>query len=480
MINKLIEAAQQYNPKLKEDLIRRAYSYADAAHVGQERLNGEPLINHVTATANHLTKIQVDSYTLAAALLHDVIEKSDVTKEDLEEEFGATVAQLVDGVSVIKKMKTTTGRDYQVENLRKLFLATARDVRVVLIRLAEKLHSLQTLEGLPKELRGETLQKAFDIYAPLADRVGVFHFKWQIEDLAFKHANPEMYEKIDRYYKEHREAREQHTAEMINQLKKILATDNIEGEVFGRVKHNYSVYKKSLQYRRTHETLEEYMDRLHDKLAFMILVNTIDECYSALGYIHQRWNHIPNLFKDYVTSPKPNGYRTIHTTIFALKKEPVEVQIKTYEMHEYNEYGPAAHMFYKEKGSKIQAPEERIAWLKDLVEWQEEILEEKEFEEALKIDVFGDRVFVFTPKGEVKDLPAGATPIDFAYKVHSEVGNNATGAKVDSKLVSLDYKLKNGQVVEILTSNKSKLPNRDWLEFVRSRTAKHQIKKALR
>lgn len=483
-LDALIKNAQEYNPKLKEDLIRRAYAYADAALVGKKLLNGETLLSHALATARHLTEIRVDSFTIAAALLHDVLKESDLTREDLEEEFGETVARLVDGVSAIKKMKTSAGRDYPVENLRKLLLATAQDVRVVLIRLAEKLHNLQTLEGLPAELRRETIRKAFEVYAPLADRIGVFHFKWQIEDLAFKHSQPECYAQIKDYLKKERMEREKIIAQTSRKLKEVLAKNKVEAKVFGRVKHYYSIYKKWQTPKYARLELEEFVRRLHDKLAFMVLVKETADCYLALGIIHQHWRHHPELFDDYIANPKPNGYRSLQTAIFLGGGEISEVQIKTHAMHEYNEFGPASHLFYKEvgreKGSRVKAPEERIAWLKNLVEWQEEILEEKEFEEALKIDVFGDRVFVFTPKGEVKDLPAGSTPIDFAYSVHSEVGNNATGAKVDGKLVPLDYKLQNGQVVEILTSKRRKLPSLDWLEFVRSRHARYQIRKALR
>lgn len=482
-MQQLIQKVKEYNPKADLTLINKAYGFADAAHVGEKRLNGEPLIHHCLAVAKLLILCRVDSATIAAALLHDVLEKTEVNKKDLAKEFNPTVAKLVDGVSIIKKVKTRTGRDYQVENLRKLFLATAKDVRVVLIRLSEKLHSLQTLEGIPEDLRGETIQKAFEIYAPLAERIGVYYFKWQIEDWAFKHHNHAEHTHIQKHLAETREKREAYIEKVKDLLSNKLFESGIKAEIKGRPKHIYGIYKKTLSERKPGESKEEYLQRLHDKQAFRVLVSSVDNCYTVLGVIHQLWKPWSK-FNDYIANPKPNGYRSIHTTVFGPEGKLVELQVKTYAMHEYNEFGPAAHVYYKEigreKGSLRKAPIDRLSWLRSLVEWQEEILKEKDFEEALKTDVFGDRVFVFTPKGDVKDLPAGSTPIDFAYQVHTELGNSASGAKVDGKLVPLNYQLNTNETVAILISKIKKTPSQDWLKFVKTQEAKSKIRKALK
>lgn len=478
-LDDLIKKAQEYNPQLKTDLIVKAYQFANTAHVGQKRLNGESMIHHTLTTAQILTDLKVDSYTLAAALLHDVVEHSNVEKSELQEEFGEVVAELVDGVSILKKYKTKSGQAYQVENLRKLLLATAKDVRVVLIRLAEKLHSLQSLEGLPESLREETVKKAFEIYAPLAERIGVHHLKWQIEDWAFKHQNHAVHSLIQKDLAQTREAREQYIEQVKTKIQQQLDQEGIKAIIQGRPKHIYSIYKKMLRERQSGESEQEYLARLHDKQALRVLVDTIDDCYKSLGMIHQCWRPT-NRFFDYIASPKPNGYRSLHTCVYGDGGKIIEFQIRTHKMHEYNEFGPASHVYYKEVGKREVLPTGRFAWLKNLVEWQAEIPKDNEFEKALKIDVFGDRVFVFTPKGDILDLAQGATPVDFAYAVHSEVGNRCIGAKVDGKLVTLNYALQNGEVCEILVSKREKGPSRDWLSFVKTSTAQHQINKCLR
>jgi GTP pyrophosphokinase len=483
-IKNLVKSVKRYKPQANTKLIRKAYQFADAAHIDEKRLNGEPLIGHCLAVAGLLTELKMDEATIAAALLHDVIEHTNIGKEDLEGEFGAPVANLVDGVSVIKKVKTKTGDYYQVENLRKLLLATARDVRVVLIRLAEKLESLQTLEGLPESLRAETIQKSFDVYAPLAERIGVYHFKWQIEDEAFKHQNPEEHARIQKFLAETRREREEYIESIISLLRPKLAKEGIAAEIYGRPKHFYSIYKKMFVYRKSGETFREYLQRLHDVHGLRIMVDSINSCYRSLDIIHRVWSPLPDQIKDYIAHPKPNGYRSLHTAVNCLGGKIVEFQIRTHKMHEYNEFGPAAHVYYKEvgreKGSLTKAPVDRLKWLKSLVEWQKEIQDDREFEQALKIDVFGDRVFVLTPKGDVLDLPKGATPIDFAYKIHTELGNQCTGAKVDGKLMPLDYQLQNNEMVKILTSKQKKKPSTDWLEFVKTQEARSKIRKALR
>ncbi len=458
-------------------LIKKAYEFAEAAHTGEKRLSGEPLVNHCLAVAELLAELQMDEKTIAAALLHDVLEKTDITKKDLEKEFGKTVAELVDGVTVIKKVKTRTGEKYEAENLRKLLLATAKDVRVVLIRLAEKLHNLQTIDSLPKEKQKMVINKVFDIYAPLAERLGVRHFKWQLEDLAFKFQNHPEHTRIQNYLAETREEREKYIKKVIESLSTELKKMGIEAKVFGRPKHFYSIYKKLLKYQKEGETAD--LGKILDKLAIMILVETVDDCYKVLGIVHQLFRPLDKEFDDYIANPKPNGYRSIHTTVFGPEGKIVEVQIKTREMHEYNEFGPASHIYYKEAGKREVLPTDRLSWLKNLVAWQEEIKSEKDFERALKIDIFGDRVFVLTPQGDILDLPKGATPIDFAYAVHSEIGHACIGAKVNGKLAPLNHQLKTNQVVEILTSKTKKLPSSDWLKFVKTQTARSQIKKVL-
>ena len=444
----------------------------------EKRLSGELLINHCLEVAVLLTDLKMDEKTIAAALLHDVLEKTNLSKKDLENEFGSAIADLVDGVTVIKRVKTRTGGKYEVENLRKLLLATAKDVRVVLIRLAEKLHNLKTIDSLPKEKQKVIISKVFDIYAPLAERLGVHHFKWQLEDWAFKFQNHEEHTRIQNYLAETREKREKYIQKVVKKLSEELKKVRIEARVYGRAKHFYSIYKKLIKYQRAGKTSS--LEKILDKLALMVLVETVDDCYQALGIVHQLFRPLDHEFDDYIAHPKPNGYRSLHTTVFGPEGKVVEIQIKTHKMHKYNEFGPAAHTYYKGVGKREVLPTDRLSWLRSLVEWQEEIKGEQEFEQALKIDVFGDRVFVFTPKGDVLDLPKGATPVDFAYAVHTELGDSCNGAKVDGKLAPLDGELQTNQVVEILTSKKKKRPPADWLEFAKTQAARSKIRKSLR
>ena len=474
----LCQKIKTYQPTADLQLIKKAYEFAAAAHVGEKRLNGEPLIDHCLAVAELLTELKMDEKTLAAALLHDVLEKTDITKEDLEKEFGKTVANLVDGVTVIKKVKTKTGEKCEVENLRKLLLATAKDVRVVLIRLAEKLHNLRTIDSLPPGKQKVVISKIFDIYAPLAGRLGVHHFKWQLEDWAFKFQNHSEHTRIQNHLAETREEREKYIEKISQILSDELKKNNIDNEIFGRPKHFYSIYKKMKKYQR--EGKVPTPKNILDQLAVMVLVETIGDCYQTLGIVHQLFRPLDQEFDDYIARSKPNGYRSIHTTVFGPEEKFVEIQIKTRKMHEYNEFGPAAHTYYKESGKREVGPTNKLLWLKNLMEWQKDLDSERDFERALKIDVFGDRVFVLTPQGDVLDLPQGATPIDFAYAVHTELGHQCVGAKVNGKLVPLDYKLQTNQVVEILTSKTKKLPSRDWLNIVKTQSARSQIRRALR
>ena len=477
-IKTLCQKVKTYQPEADFELIKKAYEFAQAAHLEEKQLSGESLIDHCLEVAVLLTDLKMDEKTIAAALLHDVLEKTDLTRKDLEKEFGKTVADLVDGVTVIKRVKTRTGEKYEVENLRKLLLATAKDVRVVLIRLAEKLHNLQTIGSLPKEKQKIVISKVFDIYAPLAERLGVHHFKWQLEDWAFKFQNHQEHTRIQNYLSETREEREKYIKKVVRSLSEELGRANINAEVFGRAKHFYAIYKKSIKYQEEQKT--STLKNILDKQALMILVETTDDCYKTLGIVHQLFRPLDQEFDDYIAHPKPNGYRALHTTVFGPEGKVVEIQIKTHRMHKYNEFGPASHTYYKEVGKRDVLPTNRLSWLKSLVGWQEEIKSEQEFEKALRIDVFGDRVFVFTPKGDVLDLPKGATPIDFAYAVHTELGDSCNGAKVDGKLAPLDYELQTNQMVEILTSKTKKQPSSDWLKFVKTQAARSQIRKSLR
>lgn len=476
----LLKKHRKFYPHPEPDLIRRAYEFAEVAHQGEKRLNGEDFIKHPLGVANLLAEIRLGSSSLAAGLLHDVLEHTDFEKEDLEEEFPSPISDLVEGVTVIKSVKTKTGEERQVENLRKLILASAEDVRVVLIRLAEKLHNLETIKALPEEKQKVVLSKVFEIYAPLAERLGVYHFKWQLEDLAFRYLNPEEFLEIRRGVGESRVQREAYMGRVRAKIEDELSARGIKFEIKGRAKHLYSIFNKLRRYEREGKVFGiEGISRIYDQVALMILVDSISECYSVLSIVNSLWEPIPMEFDDYIAHPKPNGYRALHTTVL-YEGRSLEIQIKTCQMHEIAEYGIAAHSYYKEKGNSRIVSEEKLTWLKDLIKWQEEIKNPREFEEALKLDVFGDRVFVLTPKGDVKDLPKGSTPIDFAYAVHSELGDSCVGAKVNGKVMSLDTKLENGQVVEILTSRARKKPSSDWLSFARTTFARSKIRKALR
>ena len=478
----LCQKYQEYSPGSDLKLIKKAYEFAEAAHLNKKRLNGEPLVGHCLEVAQLLTDLRMDEKTIAAALLHDVLEHTNITKKDLEGEFGSAIADLVDGVTVIKGVKTKSGKGrggrYEVENLRKLLLATAKDVRVVLIRLAEKLHNLKTIDSLPREKQKVIISKVFDIYAPLAERLGVHHFKWQLEDWAFKFQNHKEHTRIQNYLAETRREREKHISKIVKKLSEELKKEGLKPKIYGRAKHFYSIHKKLIKQQKAGEPSS--LERILDKLAVTVLVETVNECYKTLGTVHQLFRPLDHEFDDYIAHPKPNGYRSLHTAVLGPGGKIVEIQIKTHEMNEYNEFGPASHTYYKEVGKREVLPTNRLSWLKSLVEWQKEIKNEAEFEKALKIDVFGDRVFVFTPKGDVLDLPKGTTPIDFAYAVHTELGDTCVGAKVNGKLAPLDCELKTNQVVEILTSKNKKRPSNKWLKFVKTQAARSKIRKSLR
>lgn len=477
------EFIESLDPRYDRDLVARACLYAKKAHEGSFRLNGEPYFNHPLAVAQHMINIQMDTVTVVAALLHDAIEEDKRSKNDLMLEFGGEVAELVDGVSVVKSYVTKTGEKDYYENIRKLLLASAKDVRVLLIRLAEKLHNLETIQNLTDAQKRFELDKVFEIYAPLADRLGVAYFKTRLTNLAFQYLYPQEYKIIDRFLEQQALISRAKVTSFIDEIKESLQKSEITAEIKYRTKSHYSIYKKYVARREEHESLVEFLPKLHDIYGVMIIVGSIEDCYRTLGKVHRGWLYDEKRFDDYVSKPKPNGYRSIQTVIYLDYELQVEVQIKTNEMHEFNEYGPAAHIKYKEsdyhKRSNLPVKQQEISWLKSISEWHETMISESEFEKAFKIDLFGDRALVYTPKYDVIDLPKGSTPIDFAYEVHTDIGNRLTGAKVNGRLVPLTYVLSTGEVCEILTTKIPKKPNRDWLDIVYRPFTKKCIRREL-
>ncbi|MFW6110031.1 MAG: RelA/SpoT family protein [Patescibacteria group bacterium] len=471
-IEELLSNHKRNFSQVKEELIQKAYRFARDSYGDKKRLSGQTLLDHSLCVANLLTEIELDSYAVSAGILHDVLERTETEREELNAVFPEPIPSLVDGVTIIKKVRTKTGEWEEVENIRKLLLASSQDVRVILIRLAEKLHNLETLKVLSTEKQKIVLSKTFDIYAPLAERLGVYHFKWQLEDLAFAHKNPEAYREIQKQLGATRQLREEYTEKVRKLLRKKLAENSIQGEVYGRAKHIYSIYKKLQRYEKEGKALGIDVSKIYDQVALRVIVNTVAGCYEVLSIIHDLWEPIEAEFDDYISKPKPSGYQALHTTVYAEEKQPLEIQIRTEEMHRKAEYGVAAHANYKEHG-RNWAKKEGTRWLKELIKWK------SSEEGSLDLDIFSENVFVLTPKGDVKVLPQGATPVDFAYAIHSDLGNRCQGAKVDGKLVSLDCELKNGQTVEILASPQPKNPSSRWLEFVKTNHARAHIRRVL-
>jgi GTP pyrophosphokinase len=469
VLEKLINKIEQYNPDMDLDLIIKAYNFAQQAHEGQKRISGDPYINHPAHVAIILADLELDMTTIVAGLLHDVIEDTAFAIQDIEKNFGSEIALLVDGVTKLGKLTYQTKEEEQAENLRKMLVAMARDIRVILIKLADRVHNMRTLGYMPEAKRKEKAKETLEIYAPIAHRLGISRIKWELEDLALRYLDPKgYYELVERVAKKRLE-REEYIKEVITELREKLDEMGISGKIEGRPKHFYSIYKKMVY---QHKTFEQ----IFDLTAIRIIVDTIKDCYGVLGTVHAMWKPIPGRFKDYIAMPKPNMYQSLHTTVIGPKGEPLEIQIRTWEMHRIAEYGIAAHWMYKENKKDQDEFDKKLTWLRQLMEWQRDMKDAREFMEALKIDLFTDEVFVFTPKGEVIDLPNGSTPIDFAYKIHSGVGNSCVGAKVNGKIVPLEYKLKNGDIVEILTSANSPGPSRDWLKIVKSSSARNRIR----
>jgi len=470
------------------DLIQRAYRKAEFYHRGTFRLSGEPFIQHPLSVAMKLADLGLDPSTIAAGLLHDLHEDTPVTLSEIEKEFGSTIAKLVDGVSKLHKVKFREGeeglrgaREKQIETLRKMFIAIAGDIRVALIKLADRLHNLETLAALPKEKQKEIALETLEIYAPLAYRLGMGELKGTLEDLAFPYAYPKEYHYLLKLALPKYEFRKKY----LEKVKKIVIQDlqkaKIEHEIHGRAKHFYSLYKKLQKY-------DHDLSKIYDLVALRIIVKEVAECYTTLGILHTRWKPLIGRIKDYIAMPKPNGYQSLHTTVFCEDGQIVEFQIRTRKMHEQAEYGVAAHWYYTEKTRPKEfkegairsekdtvVPEQELRWVKELVKWQKEVKNSEDFFKTLKLDLFRDRIFVFTPKGAVIDLPEGATPIDFAYQIHSEIGDHILGARVNGKMVALNYELQNGDIVQILTSKKAK-PSLDWLNLVKTAKARTRIR----
>src|SRR6056297_417830 len=452
------------------DIIKRAYRMADEAHQDQKRVSGESYIDHPIHVAYILADLGLDIISITAALLHDVVEDTKFTRKDIEEIFGNEVALLVDGVTKLTKLNFKSKEEHQAESLRKMFLAMAKDIRVVLIKLADRLHNMRTLEYLNREKQVFKSEETIEIYAPLAHRLGMSRMKSELEDLSFYYLQTDVYKELKIKIKENRFSRNRIVKNAISILKENINEQDLNAEIYGRSKHLHSIYQKM-------QRKEVDFSEIYDLTAVRILVDSVRDCYQVLGIVHEIWKPMPGRFKDYIAMPKSNMYQSLHTTVIGPSGDPLEVQIRTHEMHRTAEYGIAAHWRYKEGKTTDNDYEEKLSWLRQLLEWQKDLQEPQEFMKALKIDLFEDEVFVFTPKGDVMSLPQGGTPIDFAYHIHTEVGHNCVGAKVNGKIVPLEYELNNGDIVNIITSKKSTGPSRDWLKYVKTSTARSKIKR---
>lgn len=477
--SQLIGKAREYLQPEKLALVEEAYNFASQAHKGQVRKSGEPYLGHPLQVALTLAELQLDASSLAAALLHDVPENCGIAISEIEAKFGSEVAKLVDGTTKLGKLawsgEGVVASELQVENLRKMLVAMAEDLRVVFIKLADRLHNMRTLGALSSEKQRSIAQETLEIYAPLAHRLGIWELKWQLEDLAIRYLEPRKYRQIAKLIAARRTQREDFVARIIQILGGEFDRVGIKAEVSGRPKHIYSIYQKMEKY----SALGMDFDDIHDLLAFRVLVGTVPDCYAAVGVIHSLWRPLPEEFDDFIANPKPNGYQALHTVVM-YGATPLEIQIRTHDMHHIAEYGVAAHWRYKEGEEKDIRFEERIGWLRQLIEWHRELSGAEEFLESVKTDIFIDQVFVFTPKGEIKDLPKGSTPLDFAYRVHTELGHRCIGAKVNGRLVTLSYQLKNGDVVEIMAAKGDKGPSRDWLSpqlgFIKTSHAREKVR----
>lgn len=471
-IDDIIQSVVRYQPDAQVDLIRKAYELAHAAHAGQTRISGEEYIHHPLSVAQILTELQIDPLTISAALLHDVVEDTTYTIDQMQELFGEEVAMLIDGVTKLSRMEYKSKEEQQLENYRKMFLAMAKDIRVILIKLADRLHNMRTLKFMREDKQKRIAKETLEIYAPLANRLGISNVKWELEDLCLRYLEPETYYELVEKVKQKRRERQEFIDDSTKQLRAQLETAGIKTEIQGRAKHFYSIYKKM---KRDHKDISE----IYDLSAVRVLVDSVKDCYGVLGVIHAMWKPLPGRFKDYIAMPKSNGYQSLHTTVIATNGYPLEIQIRTFSMHRVSEYGVAAHWKYKESGKSVGAAKEydqKLSWLRQLVNLQQDLSDPREYVEALKVDVFSDEVFVFTPKGDVIDLPKGSIPLDFAYRIHTDVGHHCIGAKVNGKIVPLEYKLKNGDIVAVVTNKQNNGPSRDWLNIVASSETRNKIR----
>ncbi|MBC6679137.1 RelA/SpoT family protein [Zhenpiania hominis] len=467
-----LQTIADYNPKYDLELIGRAYDKAKEMHEGQLRKSGEPYLIHPLAVAEILADLGMDEDTIVAGLMHDVVEDTPYTSEELREEFGEEVELLVDGVTKLGSLKFESKEQRQAENLRKMFLAMSKDIRVLIIKLADRLHNMRTINYMTEQKMIDKCKETLEIYAPLAARLGIYAMKFELEDIALKYLDPEAYYGLVEKVSERKEKREDAIRQVIDEIKEALEDLHIHYDIMGRSKHFYSIYKK-MKYQH------KQLDEIFDLTAVRIIVENVRDCYAVLGIVHTLWTPIPGRFKDYIAMPKPNMYQSLHTTVIGDTGNPFEIQIRTYEMHKIAEYGIAAHWKYKE-GITHDKEEVKLAWLRQTLEWQKDMNDPKEFMETLKVDLFASQVFVFTPQGDVIELPAGSTPLDFAFKIHSDIGCKCVGAKVNGKMVTIDHTLENGNIVEIVTSPNAAGPSIDWLKIAKSSTARNKIRQWLK
>jgi GTP pyrophosphokinase len=473
-VEELVSRVKAYQPHADTDLLIRAYSYADRAHAGQVRKSGAPYFAHPAAVAEVITELRLDAASVCAGLLHDVVEDTPQTLSDVENLFGAEVAFLVDGVTKLSKINFNSRQDREAENFRKMLVAMARDIRVLLVKLCDRVDNMRTLEYMAPEAQERIARETMEIYAPLANRLGIQRFKSELEDLSFKYLEPDAYKRLEQLVARTERERRKYIEDMSDQLRKQIAEHGFSGDVAGRPKHLYSIHRKMVQQRVDYE-------QVHDQMAFRILVETVADCYGVMGAIHARYTPVPGRIKDYIALPKPNMYQSLHTTVIGPDRERVEIQIRTREMHRVAEQGIAAHWRYKERLSGGVDPKlvQRFTWLRELMEYQKELKDPAEFIDSIKVDLFQDEVYVFTPKGDVRVFPRGATPIDFAYSIHTEIGHHCSGSRANGSITPLRYKLHNGDVLEVVTSPQQR-PKKEWLEFVATSRAKNKIRAFLR
>ncbi|HEX7601354.1 MAG TPA: bifunctional (p)ppGpp synthetase/guanosine-3',5'-bis(diphosphate) 3'-pyrophosphohydrolase [Polyangiaceae bacterium] len=474
-VEELIQRVRAYQPNADVELLQRAYDYSYRAHSGQMRKSGDPYFVHPASVAGIITELRLDTASVCAGLLHDVVEDTLATTKDIEKEFGGEIASLVDGVTKLSKINFTSKEDRQAENFRKMVVAMAQDIRVLLVKLCDRVDNMRTLQHMKPEAQERIARETMEIYAPLANRLGMAAFKGELEDLSFKYLEPEAYTELTQAIATTKRERDRYISDVCKTLASRLAEQGFAADVTGRAKHLYSIWRKM-------QAQESGLDQIHDAIAFRVLVESVSDCYAALGVIHSKWVPVPGRFKDYIALPKPNMYQSLHTTVIGPGRERIEIQIRTHEMHRVAERGIAAHWKYKERGGSggiAESDAAKFGWLRQLMEWQKELKDPAEFLEGVKVDLFQDEVYVFTPKGDVRVFPRGATPVDFAFAIHSQLGEQITGARVNGKLEPLRYKLKSGDVIDIVT-NANQHPSKDWLDFVGTTRARNKIRNFLR